>query len=484
MRQSSTVCPHCGADHTETTCPETGQSTLDPGPCGTRVGGFGAVYRARHVHTLRDVAIKLIDRVHVNDVGTLERFKHEAQIAAAIASPYIVQVLDWGIQPSGQAFLVMELLEGRDLADLLADGPLPAARALELAGQILAALGAVHAAGAIHRDVKPANVFLARDGGVKLIDFGCGRAEWRDAQLTKGATLGTPQYMAPEQMRAGTIDARADVYATAVVVYEMLSGRRPHAGASYEDLVARVCTEPPEPLAVPDLPAHVTTAIMRGLERDPERRWPSATAFARALQGDPGSAETVKAAPPTAKTVKAVVRRRRAGRWIWPAAIGVALAVSIVVWQTAGGSAPATTPVPVLGAVCTSDAQCPMYLCHCADEPLRATGCADGHCLTPAFCATTCLAAGGGGSDYEVASPMTDADCTAAPACRTHGKCLARFDAADSLNYCVASCRELDACNRSGMCTDVRGTCVATTDADCKASKYCRAFGSCSLVSV
>lgn len=285
----------------------------EPGPCGTTVdryqvlerighGGFGTVYRARHVHTLREVALKLLDPDVTKDPTALQRFEREAQVVSSIKSPHVVEVYDYGVLPQGQAFLVMELLEGTDLSTVIdPKARLSVSRALALGDQVLDGLAAVHRAGAIHRDLKPSNIFLARvverDGErevVKLLDFGCARARDRgDDRVTRtGTTIGTPLYMSPEQLRGGVVDVRSDVYSAAVVVYELLSGQRPHEGTTYDDLVVRVCTEEPRSLSsLADVPAHVATPVMRGLDRDPTRRWPTADAFARALRGE-GTADT------------------------------------------------------------------------------------------------------------------------------------------------------------------------------------------------
>ena len=342
------MCAHCGRSHGGDICPATGRATSEPGPCGTRIdryevleriggGGFGTVYRAAHVHTLRAVALKLLDPELADDSTALARFKREAQVATAIDSPHVVDVLDWGVLPTGHAFLVMELLDGHDLAAILAaEGALPVGRAQEIADQLLAGLDAVHARGALHRDVKPGNVFLARHDSrevVKLLDFGCARPEHRGDEpraSRSGTTIGTPRYMAPEQLRGLAIDARCDVYAAATVVYEMLSGRVPHEGTSYEDTVIRVCTEAPRPLAevAPGTPREVAAAVMRGLEREPARRWPSVAEFAQALRGD------VPAAPTVSSRRLVRPRRRRGIAW----AIAVAVVGAIVTATTIGSN--------------------------------------------------------------------------------------------------------------------------------------------------
>jgi tRNA A-37 threonylcarbamoyl transferase component Bud32 len=304
------MCSHCGATHEPGTqaCPRTKRPLAEPGPCGTTIdryeiesllssGGFGAVYRGRHIHTRRAVAIKLLDKKLCEDPDMIVRFKREAQAIASIESPHVVQVLDWGVRPEGDAYLVMELLEGRDLRAEISLGAIPLTRALVLQRQILAALRAAHARGIIHRDLKPANIFLvdAESGPlVKLIDFGISKhTAARDGFKTStGTAFGTAGYMAPEQIRASEVDARADIYSAAVVLYQMLSGELPHPHDSYEDYVVRACTEPAAPLLgkLPELPKHVEQAVMRALEIEREKRWSSVEEFARALTGEPLSA--------------------------------------------------------------------------------------------------------------------------------------------------------------------------------------------------
>jgi serine/threonine-protein kinase len=175
------VSAHCGATHAPeaAVCPRTDRPLSAPGPCGQVIdryaidallgrGGFGSVYRGRHVHTHRAVAIKILRGDLAADGAMLARFKREAQTMAAIDSPHVVQVLDWGALPDGDAYLVMELLAGHDLrTELSHKGPFAVDRALELARQMLSALDAVHARRAVHRDLKPANVFLV--DGIRAI---------------------------------------------------------------------------------------------------------------------------------------------------------------------------------------------------------------------------------------------------------------------------------------------------------------------------
>ena len=257
------------------------------------IGGFGTVYRARHTVIDRAVALKLLNPDRASAPQTLERFLQEAKAAAAIGSPHIVQVLDAGISSAGEPFLAMELLDGEDLKSRLqSHGALPFDEAIEIALQILTGLGAAHAAGIVHRDLKPANVFLARNPGgevAKLLDFGVSKfaPPGHESDLTRtGIVLGTPHYMAPECFSGSKSAApRSDLYSVGVILYEMLSGRMPFEADSYQQLILRVTTEPPTPLAkvAPTVPPTVAMVVDRALARDADARWQNSADFKKAL---------------------------------------------------------------------------------------------------------------------------------------------------------------------------------------------------------
>ena len=250
-------------------------------------GGFGAVYRARHVMMDRAVALKLLHS-HIRDPQLQERFLREARTAAAIGHPNIVQVYDCGLTSGGEAFLAMELLDGRDLAQLLEERrKLPWREAVALVVDVLAGLQAAHQAGVVHRDLKPGNVFLPRSGGIKLLDFGISKLEGKGVpQLTQtGVVMGTPHYMAPETFAgARDVDQRADLYSIAAMLYEMVGGSPPHDADTYERLVIKVATMPaPSARALPDVPHAIADVIDRGLVANPAERWASADDFRAAL---------------------------------------------------------------------------------------------------------------------------------------------------------------------------------------------------------
>jgi len=253
-------------------------------------GGFGAVYRARHLVMDRPVALKLLHAGLARSDSVRERFLREAQILARLHHPNVVGVHDCGITPDGEVFLAMELLSGEDLATRLHRlGTMDPATTLAVIDAVLEGLGVAHAAGIVHRDLKPANVFLAREGTLerpKVVDFGISKAGDRDRLTRTGALLGTPVYMAPETFVHGTsaVDARADLYAVGVMLFEMLSGRLPYDAPSYEGLVVKMATESPPPLAsVALVSAELAAVVDRALRRDPSARFADAASMRAAL---------------------------------------------------------------------------------------------------------------------------------------------------------------------------------------------------------
>ena len=247
-------------------------------------GGMGEVYRARDTRLQRDVALKLLPASVSSDPDRLARFNREAQLLAALNHPHIAAIYGVEEQP-GSAALVLELVEGPTLADRIARGPLPTDEAIAIGLQIAAALEAAHEHGIIHRDLKPANVKLRPDGTVKVLDFGLGKidvAASADAAasptLTAHATaagliLGTAAYMAPEQARGRLVDRRADVWAFGVVLFEMLTGRRPFGGETISETLAAIIKDQPSWTELPDdLAGDLRALLERALEKDPRRR--------------------------------------------------------------------------------------------------------------------------------------------------------------------------------------------------------------------
>lgn len=241
-------------------------------------GAMGEVWRAEDATLGREVAVKLLlDRVAVDHAA--ERFRQEAQTAARLNHPNVVAVYDFD-EEEGCGYLVMELVSGSSLRDQLdARGAPDIDEARRIAGQAAAGLAAAHAHGVVHRDVKPGNLLLAADGGVKVADFGIARAamDAASALTTTGAVLGTSAYLAPERGTGGPAGPASDVYALGCVLYEMLCGRQPFSGDPAAVVYQHVETAPPPPTNLrAELPAALADFVLRMLAKDPSER-PTAT---------------------------------------------------------------------------------------------------------------------------------------------------------------------------------------------------------------
>ena len=250
-------------------------------------GGMGAVYRARDTRLDRDVAVKVVRGELVASAAARERFKREAQLAARLHHPSIVTVFDYGTLPDGAAYLVMEYVRGEDLRARLTRGTLDRREAVRLVSAVAEGVDAAHREQVLHRDLKPENVLLPETGGPpKVLDFGVAKLMESGAgpgTLTGGATIvGTPAYMAPEQLRGSAVDARADVYSLAVMAYELLTGQLPFGAGSFVDVAVRQADE--APLDAVALPERAVSVLRRGLSADPARRPATAVAFAAELR--------------------------------------------------------------------------------------------------------------------------------------------------------------------------------------------------------
>jgi Tol biopolymer transport system component len=252
-------------------------------------GGMGEVYRARDTKLNRDVAIKVLPDLFAADPDRLARFQREAQVLAALNHPNIAQI--YGLEETssaGVAALVMELVDGEDLAQRLARGPLPLEEAVSIGAQVADALEAAHEQGIIHRDLKPANVKVRPDGTVKVLDFGlakamdpaaaAGASATMSPTLTARATqlgtiIGTAAYMAPEQARGKPVDKRADIWAFGCVLYEMLTGQQAFAGDTVSDMLAAVVQREPDWNALPAYtPPRLHDLLRRSLQKNPKER--------------------------------------------------------------------------------------------------------------------------------------------------------------------------------------------------------------------
>ncbi|WP_434041553.1 MULTISPECIES: serine/threonine-protein kinase [Sorangium] len=256
-------------------------------------GAMGLVVAARHLALDDRVAIKVLLPKYVQDADILQRFLREARAAVRIRSQHVVRVADVGTLESGAPYMVMDHLEGKDLAAVLAEsGPLAVPLAIELVLQVCEALAEAHAQGIVHRDVKPSNLFLTRnaDGSpcVKVLDFGISKmTHAEDHALTRaGGVLGSPLYMSPEQLRsASDVDGRADIYSLGVVLFQLLTGRTPFVAQELAQLVYLVTQgEPQRPRALrPDIPEPLEQVILAALARDRDRRFPTVADLALAL---------------------------------------------------------------------------------------------------------------------------------------------------------------------------------------------------------
>ncbi len=306
-------CPRCGRceDSGTALCPADGTPMAAAGSIPRLVdakyrieqllgrGGMGAVYRARDIGLDRLVAVKVVRAELLWDPEAQRRFRREAQIVARLQHPAIVSVFDFGMFVTGGAYLVMELVRGEDLRRvLLREGRLDSSRALPILSSVCAGIEAAHRDGVLHRDLKPENILLpGGDLAAKVLDFGVakvmatdptGRTEASSTMMTAPGTLiGTPAYMAPEQFKGRMYDARTDVFSLGVIAYEMLSGELPFGRGSFADVVlghaAGARPMPPGSATSP-----VERAVQSAIEAEPDRRPPSAHAFARLLESAAG----------------------------------------------------------------------------------------------------------------------------------------------------------------------------------------------------
>ncbi|MBX3248962.1 MAG: serine/threonine protein kinase [Myxococcales bacterium] len=273
-------------------------------------GGMGTVYEAEHLVIGRRVAVKLLHPQLAADAATVRRFLNEARAAAMIGHPNILECTDMGQADDGAPFLVLDLLRGDALDEVIRrEGVLPVARAVRIALQIAGALGAAHEKGIVHRDLKPDNVFLLRGDDVRVLDFGISKFASLDQSgvgTKTGSILGTPYYMAPEQFRdASRVDARADVYALGVILYECLSGRVPFQASTLPELALMIAADSPARLDTirTDLPAELVDVVMRAMEKAPNARFASMDELAGAI--GPFAQDTTAAGLSLADTVAA-----------------------------------------------------------------------------------------------------------------------------------------------------------------------------------
>jgi pSer/pThr/pTyr-binding forkhead associated (FHA) protein/tRNA A-37 threonylcarbamoyl transferase component Bud32 len=291
-------------------------------------GDMGVVYQAEELALQRHVALKLIRPEHTEEQRYRERFRRESMVAASIDHPNVIPILEAGDE-DGMLFISMRLVEGTDLRELIAaEGPLDPQRAARIVSQVGSALDAAHSRGLVHRDVKPANVLLARADHVYLSDFGLAKREEEGGGLTRqGSIVARAQYVAPEQLLEDRVDALTDVYALGCLLYESLTGEQPYAGSPDNAMLAHVNEPPPSPLAVrPDLPPEFDDVVHRAMAKQATERYPSA--------GDLGQAAVVAAGG-----------RRRRGAEV-SVATGDAAPFRPVALETPAPDAPAEAAAP------------------------------------------------------------------------------------------------------------------------------------------
>lgn len=257
-------------------------------------GGMGEVYRARNELIGRPVAIKVLHAQHAANSEVVSRFLREARAANIVRHPNVVDVLDIGQDDQGVPFIVQELLDGEDLASYLSsnNGRLSVPVALKFLLPVIDAVAVAHASSVVHRDLKPENVFLHRVGNTvvpKVLDFGISKivSPGEIRMTSTGLMMGTPGYMSPEQIQGSRdIDARTDVWALGVILYEVLSGKLPFEAETPGALFVKICTESPVPLeqVVPDVPAELVRIVGRCLQRDPAQRYANAGELAHDLR--------------------------------------------------------------------------------------------------------------------------------------------------------------------------------------------------------
>ncbi len=250
-------------------------------------GGMGSIHSATDEKLGRGVAVKLLRAELAGDPVFVERFRREARAAAALSHPNVAAVFDFGEDEAGAPFIIMEAVDGRDLARILREeGPLPPETAAEIGAQIASALAHAHSAGVIHRDVKPANVMVTPGQRVKVTDFGIARAVGDSTLTATGSVLGTAHYLSPEQAGGSPAGPRSDIYSLGIVLYEMLTGSLPFTGESAVAVAMRhLSDEVPRPSDLrEDVPAEFDTIVSIATAKDPTDRYASAEEMAKALR--------------------------------------------------------------------------------------------------------------------------------------------------------------------------------------------------------
>lgn len=284
-------------------------------------GGMGVVYKALDTRLNRHVVLKFLPPELTRDDEARQRFTTEAQAASALDHPNICTIHEIDADPDGRMFIAMAFYDGETLKQRIERGPLAINEALEIAVQMARGLAKAHAAGIVHRDVKPANVMITRDGLAKVLDFGIAKLTGATGLTKTGSTLGTASYMSPEQVHGKDVGAASDVWSLGAVLYEMLAGEQAFGSATPLALIYAITSEAPAPLRSlrPEVSAEVEAVVTRALEKAPADRFASAQELASALQlclpgtgNHPALAGAVSRVKPTGRTL---------GRFTRPAAL-------------------------------------------------------------------------------------------------------------------------------------------------------------------
>ncbi|MBC7247286.1 MAG: Stk1 family PASTA domain-containing Ser/Thr kinase [Actinobacteria bacterium] len=313
-------------------------------------GGMADVFLADDLLLGREVAVKVLHPQYAADPSFIQRFRHEAQAAANLNHPNIVNIYDWGNE-GDLYYIVMEYVEGRDLKDILKnEGRILPERAAEIAAEICAALQFAHRHNLVHRDIKPHNIFITSLGQVKVMDFGIAREGNGSGMTQTGMVMGTPQYISPEQAQGLQVDGRSDIYSLGVVLYEMLSGRVPFDDPNPVTIAYKHVREDPVPLSVidPEIPPTMEAIVMKAMAKNPANRFQTAQEMKadllRFLEGMPVTATPVL---PEGVTVAAPSAAAPGHRWAWVVAGIVSLLVVlgvVLALVLSGGGAKVEVP--------------------------------------------------------------------------------------------------------------------------------------------
>lgn len=301
-----------------------------------------AVYKAEQEPLARAVSLKVLHEELGTNADMVQRFEREAMICANLMHPNIVRIFDYG-RWRGEYYIVQEWVEGVSLEELLERGPVPVSFGMYLVREIASGLAYAHGEGVIHRDVKPANILIGLDGSVKLADFGVARSISLPDFTVDGTLIGTAAYSAPEQIRCGKVDSRADIFSLGVVAYEIFSGTNPFSADSYTEIVGKITRTRPKPLQAlnPSIPSRVSKAVQRMIAKTPSRRFGDLREFLKILEGSRSSRTIMASAADMASYLKdpdgttkpgAVKIRKKWPVWTYPilGAGAVLLALAIV----------------------------------------------------------------------------------------------------------------------------------------------------------